>query len=332
VCLARQLEKSGDQFALQIDGTPVVVRNVGGTLRAFRNVCAHRHSLIAREGASHSDALRCQYHGWEYAPDGRVAKVPDGRSFKGIEPASMCLDTFRVDTFAHVVFVNLAPGTATFRDDLGELASELDKFYGATELYTTAEETHEINWKIICENAVESYHVPLVHQQTFANYRDERFHEHRLRPHFTSYRDIEPWSSSWFARASQILTRVALRAPTMQRFTHTHVFPNVLLYYRDLVADMIVIEPLGPMRSRQIMHLYMPTDVRIRAIQMPLLRAYTALWSRLGAKIVAEDRAAWRGVQEGMKHSTHAGILSAREERVYHFQKWVAERLGRDVA
>lgn len=163
VAPAKLLARPGDQFGLTIDGVPVVVRNVDGVLRAFKNICAHRHSTIVRDGASHAATLQCQYHGWEYDPTGRLAKVPDGRSFKGIERARMCLEAYRVDTFAHVVFVNLSPGTGTFRDGLGELAPEFDRFYSDRELWGHAEAQRDGNWKIVCENAVESYHVPMVH-------------------------------------------------------------------------------------------------------------------------------------------------------------------------
>ena len=62
---------------------PIVVRRSEGRLRTFRNVCAHRHSLVVRPGRGRAATLRCQYHGWEYAGDGNVCRIPDGPSFRG---------------------------------------------------------------------------------------------------------------------------------------------------------------------------------------------------------------------------------------------------------
>src|SRR5688572_7305273 len=83
VAAASALPRHGDQLALSVGGLPVLVRNDGGVLRAYRNVCPHRHSLVAPEGRSCQVELRCQYHGWEFHADGRLARLPDGPSFRG---------------------------------------------------------------------------------------------------------------------------------------------------------------------------------------------------------------------------------------------------------
>ena len=44
--------------------------------------------------------------------------------------------------------------------------------------------------KVIVENAVESYHVPMVHPNTFQDYRPEELHDHRLKPTYTRYGDL----------------------------------------------------------------------------------------------------------------------------------------------
>src|SRR5215471_14425575 len=86
VCLAAEVARPGDYFAAEAGGKPVLVHNVEGSVRAFVNVCAHRHSLLVPSGRSQAERLKCQYHGWEYGPEGRVRRIPDGRSFKGIRP------------------------------------------------------------------------------------------------------------------------------------------------------------------------------------------------------------------------------------------------------
>src|SRR6266852_9509673 len=47
-----------------------------GTLRAFSNVCRHRAGPIAL-GSGCKNVMRCQYHGWTYALDGRLIGTPD---------------------------------------------------------------------------------------------------------------------------------------------------------------------------------------------------------------------------------------------------------------
>ena len=43
---------------------------------------------------------------------------------------------------------------------------------------------------------------------------------------------------------------------------------------------------------------------------------------------MAEDAVLWPRVQQGLEASDHRGVLSAREERVYAFQRFVTERVG----
>src|SRR5262245_45701749 len=102
---ADRLAKHGDQLATEVGGVPVLVRNESGDVRAYRNVCAHRHSLLAKPGFSCSDAFRCQYHGWEYASDGRLARLPDGTSFRGWKATDTRLEAFRCETAFGLVFV-----------------------------------------------------------------------------------------------------------------------------------------------------------------------------------------------------------------------------------
>ena len=48
----------------------------------------------------------------------------------------------------------------------------------------------------------------------------------------------------------------------------------------------------------------------------------------MGRKIIGEDAVLWPPVQQGLEASDHRGVLSAREERVYAFQRYVYERMG----
>jgi choline monooxygenase len=64
-------------FTADVIGEPVViVRDQQGALRAFSNVCRHRAGPIA-EGSGCKNVLRCGYHGWTYALDGRLIGTPD---------------------------------------------------------------------------------------------------------------------------------------------------------------------------------------------------------------------------------------------------------------
>jgi choline monooxygenase len=326
--LTEDVAQDGDYLAVDAIGVPVVCRNVHHEIRAFRNVCLHRHSQIAPLGKGSSKTLRCQYHGWEYGEEGQVAKIPDGVSFKGIRAKELCLDRYRVDHLGSLLFTNLDGNAAGLRESIGSLAPELDYFFGNHKMIWRWVDEYPVNWKIIVENAVESYHVPLLHPGTFADYKEERFHDHVLNDAYTSYLDIAPMGSSIIERGLKTLTR--MMAPTIhfERAKHVHIFPNLMFYVLELYSIFSTVEPLGPERTRFTSVGFLPRNIRMPFVNRPIQNLFRVELTRMLRRITNEDKSIWREVQSGLRHSKHAGVLSRREERVYAFQNYLAARTG----
>lgn len=320
-----QLARAGDYVSTDVVGVPVIVRNVGDRLAAFVNVCLHRQSVIELAGTGNREALRCRYHGWEYDADGRLAKLPDGPSFKGFKVGDRRLCALRVETLGPLVFVSGADDALPLRDWLAPFAEDLARFYERPLVPIGVRITEaDVNWKIVVENAVESYHVPLVHPGTFRDYRSETLHDHTITETFTRYADLEPMSSTRSGRAAALLARLLMKAPDEARFRHAHVFPNLLFYYGELYCDVAMVSPVSSTKMRHTAFGFAPDDLRAHRLLAPLrdLWGKTIWW--YGQKIGREDGAAWRGVQAGVGAAASAGVLSAREERVAAFQRYIA--------
>jgi choline monooxygenase len=334
VACSDQLAAEGSYVSTDVAGLPLLIRHEAGTLHAFVNVCAHRHSLLESPGCGVRDALRCRYHGWEYdVDDGRLRKMPDGRSFKGLKAASLRLRKLRVERLGPLVFVGLDERDPPLREWLGPLAQELALFYERPlrMLYARSSE-FDVNWKVIVENAVESYHVPMVHPETFRYYREPALHDHRLEANFTRYGDLEPWSKSTTGRVLSLFAKLAVKNSDGQRFRHAHAFPNQLYYYGDLFCDVSVVTPIAPRRARHSTFGFVADALHLRALTAPLQRIFGALVSKQGLRIFGEDGSAWSAVQAGVAHANGRGVLSAREERVWAFQRWVKEQLTREAS
>ena len=56
-----------------------------------------------------------------------------------------------------------------------------------------------------------------------------------------------------------------------------------------------------------------------------MYRTLKTIATAIGKKVFAEDGSIYAGVQSGMEVSPHAGVIGTREERVYHFQKFVLD-------
>ena len=328
VAAARDLQRPGDQLATEVGGLPVLVRNEGGELRAFLNVCAHRHSLLAPPGRSHQATFRCQYHGWQYGADGRLAHLPDGPSFKGWKASDARLQAMRCRVAYGLVFVNPGPGDGTLEDDHGPVSAELARHFDGMELRWIQESVHDANWKIIVENAVESYHVPLVHAATFGRYQDEEKIRHVVEPTFTQYHDEQ--SLQDMPRLARMIDEVFFAGTRLWGYSHTHVFPNHLVTWGGFYREWVVVEPLGPRRSRRLGYGFFPKEVRHRGplgLAERLALDEHARRTRKGAdRILAEDSSVWTSVQRGSEASPHRGVIGAREERVAAFHRWLLDR------
>ena len=330
LCLVDEVSKNGDRYAGQIAGQQVVVINHQGVLSAFSNVCGHRHSLICPPGHGSSKKMKCQIHGWEYDSAGHLTTIPDGKHFKVVKPGDFSLRRFRVEQCGPFVFVNLSNDGPSLEEFLGTLAPEFNQWYQDVRLIQRWDHEHDVNWKVPVENAIESYHVPMVHPTTFQDFREEALHDHRLEPTYTRYGDLLPYEDKpgFVSLAFRIYTRLLIRNPSFERFTHTHLFPNIMLYYGDIYRSLTIIEPLTPRRFRFRCYGFVPTQVRFGWLGRKIQDLSMVVLTRMGRKIINEDAALWPSVQQGLESSDHRGVLSAREERVFAFQRYLRCMLG----
>ncbi|HEV8096380.1 MAG TPA: SRPBCC family protein [Burkholderiales bacterium] len=167
-----RVREPGDYIAEEIAGVPVLlVRGRDGVVRAFANICRHRGAPVA-SGCGRTRVFSCPYHGWTYALDGKLAGIPDERSFTGIEKATQGLLPLAAGESHGMIFVRLTSGDALNIDvdaHLSGLGEEFGayrfdgySFFGAEVL------TPKINWKFGIDTFLESYHLPALHRATVA--------------------------------------------------------------------------------------------------------------------------------------------------------------------
>ncbi|HMO75268.1 MAG TPA: aromatic ring-hydroxylating dioxygenase subunit alpha [Sphingopyxis sp.] len=169
VCVARsdELPEPGSQLGCKVNGVPVlVVRQPGGMLGAFANVCLHRASVLV-DGACRARAIRCPYHAWSYDLDGRLInspRMPDTFSTDGRQ-----LARFSVCEWRGFLFVSLAPSPAPLAEKLGGLDKAVAP-YRPEAMRTLRREQYRwrCNWKVLVENGLEAYHLHATHSRTLA--------------------------------------------------------------------------------------------------------------------------------------------------------------------
>src|SRR2546430_3210385 len=108
-------------FTAEVAGEPiVVVCDKEGALRAFSNVCRHRAGPIAQRSGC-KNVLRCGYHGWTYALDGRLIGTPDVEGVEFFDRSTMGMVPLRLETWEQFIFVNFDPQAEPLMAFLGEI-------------------------------------------------------------------------------------------------------------------------------------------------------------------------------------------------------------------
>jgi glycine betaine catabolism A len=183
LCVGREeeLAEPGAWRLLDILGESlIVVRNRGGRLRAFYNVCRHRGTRLCRERAADATAaqaclpggiaagrITCPYHQWTYDFDGRLIAAPHLSSEAGFDKTHFSLYPAAVESWGGFVFLNLTPAAAVpLVPQLAEIAGRIAR-YPVAELRIGHTIRYEVaaNWKVICENYNECYHCAGVHPE-----------------------------------------------------------------------------------------------------------------------------------------------------------------------
>jgi phenylpropionate dioxygenase-like ring-hydroxylating dioxygenase large terminal subunit len=144
----------------------IVVRDEAGVLRAHANFCRHRGSLLLT-GTGNQRSIRCPYHAWVYKLSGALAGAPSMRETPGFDKDGYGLIPVRLETWEGFVFLNFDNTAPSLLDDLGNLP-DLLRSHRMHEMVCTWRfdvEAH-CNWKLLVENATETYHTGTVHAAT----------------------------------------------------------------------------------------------------------------------------------------------------------------------
>ncbi len=168
-CVGRSdsLADSGNYLTCELAGQPIMVlRDAEGALRAQSNVCLHRMSTLL-EGRGNARSIVCPYHAWTYNLDGSLRGAPAMTLNQGFCKENYKLPSVRCEEWLGWVFVTLKPDAPAVAEQLAEV-ERLIAGYDMTNYTETFFEEHvwDTNWKVLAENFMESYHLPVCHAGT----------------------------------------------------------------------------------------------------------------------------------------------------------------------
>ncbi|MBL9055157.1 MAG: Rieske 2Fe-2S domain-containing protein [Rhodobacteraceae bacterium] len=164
---ADALPNPGDYLTMQISGEPIVVlRDRAGALRAMSNVCRHRMSQLL-EGRGNTRSIVCPYHAWTYNLDGSLRGAPAMALNESFCKEQIGLPQVRCEEWLGWIMVTLNPDAPSPSVRLAEVEALVGNLH--MEAYSEAfreEFRWATNWKVLAENFMESYHLPVCHSGT----------------------------------------------------------------------------------------------------------------------------------------------------------------------
>jgi Rieske 2Fe-2S family protein len=169
-CVGRSshFAKPGDYRVRDIAGEKLIlVRDRGGELHAFFNICRHRGTELCNTHAGQfSETIQCPYHAWTYGLDGRLIGAPHMNEAEGFDKKDFPLHEAAVAEWEGFVFVNVAKDPQPFDDWFAPMIGRLARF-NLSSLTVGHSVRYEVaaNWKLVFQNYSECLHCPMIHPE-----------------------------------------------------------------------------------------------------------------------------------------------------------------------
>jgi phenylpropionate dioxygenase-like ring-hydroxylating dioxygenase large terminal subunit len=324
ICVGRSngLANAGDYLTYELAGQPVMVlRDKDGQLRAFSNVCLHRMSTLL-EGSGNKRAIVCPYHAWTYGLDGHLRGAPFMTETTGFCKDDYVLPSIRCEEWLGWIYVTLdkdRPSVASALRPLEEMIAQ----YQMENYVECFRETHvwDTNWKVLAENFMESYHLPVCHAGTVGGH--SKLEEMECPPGLAAfnYHWITKEASLPIGNAHPDNTR--LEGRWRKTTALLALYPSHLI---TLTPGYFWYLSLHPKGTGQVAMVF-GGGLSPEFMADPRAGEYVATLKNLLDEVNVEDRGCTEKVFRGMNAgAARAGHLSYLERPIYDFMHYIADR------
>lgn len=273
---------------------PILLVRTDGSIKCLSNVCTHRGKILIEEPCK-ANLIRCGYHGRRFSLAGKFLSMPE---FEGVEDFPCESDDLRQIAFAvrqGFLFASLDPVEpfAAFVNDAAERFAHDN--YGDVRLTSTRKYEVNAHWALYCENYLEGFHIPYVHQALnavvdYGSYTTEVFRYSSLQ---TGYDD-----------AGVVAAR------------YLFIFPNLMFNFYPWGISVNVVRPVTPSKTVVEFLTYVSDETLIE----------TGAGADLHG-VELEDEAIVESVQKGIRSRfySHGRYSPTREQGTHHFHRLIAE-------
>ncbi len=248
ICVGHQsqIAEGGDYFLQEVAGESlIVVRDKGGEIHAFYNVCRHRGTRLCEVASGHMAAIQCPYHAWTYGLGGRLTGAPHMSDAPGFDKADYSLHAVKLTLWEGLVFVNLSENPLPLEQVFAPLVGKFSH-WNLSLLRSAKRIEYDVqaNWKLIIQNYSECYHCPGVHP-LLAKVSPSDSAENDLSegPFLGGYMSVAKGRSLTMSGNACAMPVGEIKGENFSRVFYYSIFPNILL---SLHPDYVMVHQLWP--------------------------------------------------------------------------------------
>lgn len=281
---------------------PVLITRQNENFKCLSNVCTHRGKILI-ENECRANRIRCGYHGRRFDLNGKFLSMPEFETAENFPSEKDDLPTIPFAIWNKFLFASLNP-FAAFNEFFTEIFAKLDKINLENLRFFSAKDYEvKAHWALYCENYLEGFHIPFVHQGLneaidYGAYTTETFRFASLQTGFAKKGDD----------AFDFDERIAA--------LYFFVFPNLMLNFYPWGLSVNIVKPLAKDLTK-VSYLTFVSDE-------------SKLEKGAGADLETveyEDQAVVESVQKGINSRFYEkGRYSPeREQGTHHFHRLIAE-------
>lgn len=283
---------------------PVLFTKQGANINCLSNVCTHRGRILVDEKCRAS-GMRCGYHGRRFDLNGKFLSMPEFENVKNFPTVRDDLTQIPFDVWGNLLFVSINPAAA-FEDFFAPIAERLPWLDWQNLQFSEAlSRDYFVNahWALYCENYLEGFHIPFVHQGLNAVVDYDSYATETFR--FASLQ-------TGFAKSGEDSFEFDPQIAALYFF----VFPNLMLNFYPWGLSVNLVKPLQ------------------KDLTCVSYLTFVSDESKLGtgaggdlARVEFEDQTVVESVQKGLNSRFYErGRYSpAREQGTHHFHRLIAE-------
>lgn len=294
-----------------LDEPLMFTRDKDDRIHCLSNVCTHRGNILV-EGSCMEKNIVCRYHGRRFDLNGKFSSMPEFNEVRNFPSKKDDLPEIPFNSWEKFMFVSLNP-VSPVQNFIGDMCSRMSWLPPEEFVFDQSRSRDYLvkaHWALYCENYLEGFHIPYVHNSLnaaldYSNYKTELFRFSNLQIGISKggedVFDLPKESKDFGQKISAY---------------YFWIFPNLMFNFYPWGLSINIVKPL----KKDLTKVSFLTYVRNESM------LDKGAGSELD-KVEREDEAIVENVQRGLKSRSYdRGRYSVkRETGTHHFHRLIAE-------